>query len=196
MTRLCRRCLQERPIKWFPLSPSCEGGRRFTCRACAGAVGRGRDPVEVQVRFLAKVERRGTDECWPWMAHTDKDGYGTLEVGNASQRAHRVAYELLCGQVPPGIWVLHHCDNPPCCNPKHLFLGTNQDNVDDKLAKGRGPDFRGEKHPSARLSVADIHAIREQRRNGITQREVARRWKISQGHVSEITTGKKWGHVQ
>lgn len=88
-------------------------------------------------RFWEKVDVRGPDECWPWMAGL-RQGYGrfTITHGKGVQ-AHRVAYELTKGPIPPGLDVLHDCDFPPCCNPSHLWPGTNLDNVRDSVAKGR-----------------------------------------------------------
>jgi hypothetical protein len=74
-----------------------------------------------------------TRDCIEWKGRTDKDGYGTI----GSRRAHRVAWEQTFGPIPDGLQVLHKCDNPPCCNPDHLFLGTRTDNMNDKVRKGR-----------------------------------------------------------
>ena len=75
--------------------------------------------------------------CLEFSGYLNPDGYGRFRVGNRMPAAHRVAYELWVGTIPAGLYVLHHCDNPPCCNPEHLFAGTQQDNVDDMFAKGR-----------------------------------------------------------
>lgn len=104
---------------------------------------RGRSLAE---RFWARVDRRGADECWPWTG-ARVDGrkpyakrYGVLRRGatDGCRRvtAHRLAYELLVGPIPAGLHVLHTCDNPPCCNPAHLWIGTHADNMADRKAKG------------------------------------------------------------
>lgn len=93
-------------------------------------------------RFWSKVDRRGPDECWPWLAAKSATRYGVFD----KTRAHRVAYALTHGLIPEGRIVCHRCDNPPCCNPAHLWLGTPKDNTADMVAKGRakfhrfGPD--------------------------------------------------------
>lgn len=90
-------------------------------------------------RFWAKVEKRGPAECWLWLASRNAQGYGKFSVasGRGHMGAHRAVWELVNGAVPDGLWVLHRCDNPPCVNPAHLFLGTCRDNHLDMVAKGR-----------------------------------------------------------
>lgn len=111
-----------------------------------------------RARFWAKVDRSGGDDsCWRWTAsgqvRPGRD-YGLVKTpGRKTDGAHRVAYILSAGEdIPPGMFVCHHCDNPRCCNPRHLFVGTHQDNVDDKVSKGR--QSRGERHSAIRLQVA------------------------------------------
>lgn len=81
--------------------------------------------------FWSRVDVRGPDECWPWMNAKTPNGYGTVYFGGRMVGAHRVSWELTHGPIPDGLFVLHHCDNPPCCNPAHLFTGTHTDNVRD-----------------------------------------------------------------
>lgn len=89
-------------------------------------------------RFWAKVDRSaGPDGCWPFIGACNHDGYGLFSTPDALVAASRVAWEITVGLILGGLWVLHHCDNPPCCNPTHLFLGTNSDNQRDSVAKGR-----------------------------------------------------------
>lgn len=98
-------------------------------------------PVSYALRFWSHVDKSG--ECWEWTAARQPSGYGKMVVGSrldGSRRfppSHRLAWELTHGPIPQGLHVLHHCDNPPCCNPAHRFLGTDADNAADKVAKGR-----------------------------------------------------------
>ncbi len=120
-------------------------------------------------RFWAKVDRREGDDCWPWKASRSPKGYGWFHAPPEGVRrdmvqAHRVAWELACGPIPPGLWVLHRCDNPSCVRADHLFLGTNADNVADKMAKGRHSVPAGDQHFSRRqperLARGDRHGFR------------------------------------
>jgi len=91
-------------------------------------------------RFWPNVDRREPEACWPWLAGTDAHGYGAISDDDGKiQKAHRVAWTLAKGPIPEGLEILHHCDNPPCCNyEKCLFLGTQAENVRDMFSKGRG----------------------------------------------------------
>jgi len=95
-------------------------------------------PSEFVLRFWSAVLVGPPEVCWPWTDRwTDKDGYGILTVAGAHQRAHRVAWVLTNGPIPPGLGILHKCDNPPCCNPRCLYPGTQADNVADMVARRR-----------------------------------------------------------
>lgn len=160
--------------------------------------------VPLEVRFWAKVDRRGPDECWPWTAAKKPDGYGSFRPAGRQgglALAHRIAWELTQGPIPPGKQVLHECDQPPCCNPAHLFLGDNVANVKDKVAKGRQARgeacaIRGSRHGSAKLTEDDVRAIRAAVAAGELQRVVGSRYGITPHNVSRIVSGLAWSHVQ
>lgn len=141
--------------------------------------------------FNTKVEK--TDGCWNWMGCKDQGGYGQITRDRIGYKAHRLSYELHIGPIPDGLWVLHSCYNPWCANPKHLFLGTRQDNIDDKVRKGR--QSRGEKAGPAKLSTANVLEIKALLLSDVHQQKIANMFGVSDGHISRINTGKKWGHV-
>lgn len=94
-------------------------------------------------RFLNKFQKKESG-CWEWIGRRNKKGYGNFDMEDIKETcAHRASWIFFRGEIPKGLHVLHHCDNPCCVNPNHLFLGTNQDNVDDKMKKGRYFNGRG-----------------------------------------------------
>jgi len=116
---------------------------------------------QIHIRFWAKVDKRGPNDCWPWTGTTDKDGYGEIHFHGKHDKAHRVSWELLHGPIPENMKICHHCDNPPCCNDAHHFLGTTADNNKDRAQKGRNIDNRGIKHSMAKFSLEEIKQIRK-----------------------------------
>jgi hypothetical protein len=148
-------------------------------------------------RFWEKVDIKGLDDCWEWKAGRFPEGYGQFYFDDTSKYAHRVAWKFIYGDIPPGIKVLHHCDNPPCCNPIHLFLGTHTDNMRDKLNKHRENMPKGEKHGMAKLTEKDVKKIRELYQTGnYLQREIADIFNVSQALVSAIFFRRVWKHLK
>lgn len=152
-------------------------------------------PSEMQ-RFWLKVDQRGgPGACHPWTAARDR-GYGKFTIrGKGQFRAHRLAYELTIGPIPEGLNVLHHCDNPPCCNPAHLFLGTQQDNVNDMYAKGRGNCSTGERSWRAKLTANDVREIRRRfklrdPKNGL--KPLAREFHVDHTTIRAIVKRRSW----
>lgn len=136
--------------------------------------------------------------CWLWEAATGRGGYGMFKVAGRTRGAHRVAWEIYVGPIKGGLSVLHRCDQPACVNPVHLFLGTHADNMADRENKGRTSRgarhreraARGENNGQAKLSAADVAAIKSS--HGLTQASLAREYGVSRQHVSRILSGKKW----
>ncbi len=142
-----------------------------------------RSPVD---RLWARVDMGAPDECWEWRGTRSKKGYGRIQVGTLARSmvvlVHRLAWEATHGPIVDALCVLHRCDNPPCCNPAHLFLGTRADNNADKLAKGRQP--RGETHQTAVLSDGTCREIQHLALDGWVQQDIANAYGVSQQHVS------------
>lgn len=145
------------------------------------------------VRLWRKIERGGPDDCWPWLASVNPAGYGRLNVGGKFIKAHRLAWESTNGPIPSGLHVLHRCDNPRCCNPRHLFLGTHADNMADLFAKRRRA--YGERHWMARLTERDVIEMRAMRSAGESYQEIARRFGVARMTAKNAILGKTWAHV-
>jgi hypothetical protein len=150
-------------------------------------------------RFWSRVDKSG--DCWVWTAATTNGGYGVIrDTGRNGKiiRAHRLSWELHNGPIPAGIEVCHRCDNPPCVNPAHLFLGTHQDNVTDTVNKGRasGGGPRGSLHHQAKLTEAQVLDIRAVYAAGAaSQRQLARKYNVDRGTIQHIVKRMVWTHI-
>lgn len=144
-------------------------------------------------RFWSKADR--SNDCWVWTSGKSSNGYGLVKRDSRTQYAHRVAYELTYGPIPAGSGhhgtvVAHRCDNRACCNPQHLFLATQKENIADRDAKGR--QGKAERHGRAKLTKADVLAIR----SAIgTQQAIAAAHGVTQQQVSRIRRREKWKHL-
>lgn len=132
--------------------------------------------------------------CLPWLRGVpDKDGYLPTQLGSTRSRAHRFVWELVYGPVPDGLCVLHKCDNPPCVNPDHLFLGTNLDNIRDRHAKGR--TAFGTHVGMAKLTEPQVVAIRIRLNAGEAVAELAREYGVTKGTIWNIKAYRLWRHL-
>lgn len=122
--------------------------------------------------------------CWIWIGAKTYWGYGTRTNNGKTRRTHRISYELHIGAIPKGMCVLHSCDNPPCVNPDHLFLGTLKDNSQDMVAKGRS--VAGIKNGMCRLQESDIEQMRDSWNGGCPMEALAHEFKCSLSTVSRI----------
>ena len=144
-------------------------------------------------RFWAFVNKGDADVCWEWSG-CRKRRYGNFQASSVSKQAHRVAWELQNGVIPDGMSVLHRCDNPPCVNPEHLFLGTQQDNMDDMKRKGRRLGrMTGESNHAAMLSADDVIDVLVDRWvDGQTAISIARQRSVSRFAIYNVSTGKRY----
>jgi hypothetical protein len=152
-------------------------------------------------RFWSRVDRSGgPDACWEWQGAQRPTGYGNLWIRGTYQSAHRVAYLIHSSKQPGNLCVCHHCDNPCCVNPRHLFLGTHADNCADMVQKGRSTRRRprpyaskpGIQNPRAKLTEDQVRAIRAA--TG-TQESIAARFGISRRSVGFIRRREHWKHL-
>lgn len=140
--------------------------------------------------------------CWLWTGATDEYGYGRFRPDPKKKskwkKAHRYSYELKYGAVTAGKLVCHHCDNPPCINPDHLFTGTHKDNHDDAISKGRAHLVKaphGEAYPSAELTEMQIREIRRLIAAGVWIADIARHYKRPYGTIYGAVMGENWKHL-
>jgi hypothetical protein len=182
--------------------------RKYCSKNCAYEVLRNRNESQFRwddlseeeklVKMKDNLEERliKKDCCWEWKGGKDKDGYGQMQIstGNKLTKAHRVSWMVYKGDIPKGIKVCHKCDNPPCCNPDHLFLGTTKDNSADMTLKGRST--RGSKNATSKLKDDDIPKIRQLISLGVTLTRIAKDFGVSVSTICEISKGKRWRHIR
>lgn len=149
------------------------------------------------------------DLCWEWESGVDKDGYGVFSIDRGGYRAHRVSYFLSIEIDPMGLLVCHKCDNPACCNPAHLFLGTARENMEDCKSKGRyitgekngmvkHPDLvlKGITHYKSKFTESDIIDIRDTfSKKELNQRKLASKYSVSEHTIYCILKGITWKHL-
>lgn len=146
--------------------------------------------VERRARFKDFVQK-SSGGCWFWIGA--KSGkYGGFYISGKMYRAHRVSWELNNGYIPNGLFVLHKCDKPKCVNPAHLWVGTQKENVQDMVRKGRSPNRKGVNGSLAKLTEKEVKKIRKDKR---TQRVIAKSYHVSQTSVWMIKTRRNWNHV-
>ena len=133
-------------------------------------------------------------ECWPWQGvRTKRQGYGVVNVEGRQVKAHRLAYEFAKGPIPSGQIVRHACDNPPCCNPAHLLVGTHGDNARDKAERGRS--MFGERASTAVLTESNIPVIRARFDSGESPTALAHEFGVSESTIRHIGTRRTWRHL-
>ncbi len=164
-------------------------------------------PFDVELtrqRLFASICVDDGTECWEWKRDRFTEGYGRLKVQGKAFLAHRVsAHVFLDFDLASPLCVLHKCDNPPCINPEHLFIGTQTDNIRDMIAKGRARSGvalphgfnQGIAHPQARLTDDDVRAIRQMSERGHSLAAIAKRFGITKMHVSNIRRRLAWSHL-
>jgi len=146
--------------------------------------------IKFQEWFWEQFHR--TEGCLVWTKKTYQ-GYGRIWFDGKHTGTHRIAWVLTNGPIPDNLRVLHHCDNPPCGEPSHLWLGTDADNRDDCMTKNR--QARGERMGSARLTAEQVLDIRAKSAAGQSQRSLAQEYEVSRGCVKWILAGLTWKHI-
>lgn len=166
-----------------------------SCGAVKHAVFAKAHPIKSKKELFWSYVKTGTpDECWEWRLDRNAAGYGRFNNGSKIVLAHRYAYEISVGQLSDGTIVCHKCDNPPCCNPKHLFSGTYLDNNLDAIQKGRARKAVGEGASRSKLTedqVRHILSVGKER----THKDVAKQFGVSKSTISAILLRHTWKHI-
>jgi hypothetical protein len=164
--------------------------------------------LEYLYRVVDELLQHPKKECVEWPRSKSSFGYGSFKIKNRRFSAHRLAFEVAHGCILNGLNVCHRCDNPPCFNPTHLFLGTYADNSADMARKGRAAcgehnghhthperSAKGERNSHAKLSEAQIIQIRTLYAEGVRRSDIAEQFGITRGHVFDIGTRRLWKHI-
>lgn len=194
---ICRKPLRRKPsaLRKHP-SPVC-GPKGSECsREIGGRFSRAKTHRPLSERFWERVDIRGPDDCWEFQGYKNKGGYGTISDAGKTKKAHRVAWELAHGRkIHEGFHILHHCDNRVCCNARHLWIGTNHQNVRDMERKGRSNHPSGSMNSNSKVSEDQIREIRRRVEAGETHVSVARDFPIGRTSVSKIIARESWAHL-
>jgi hypothetical protein len=150
--------------------------------------------IDIDSRVLERfwslvIAPENADACWEWSGTRGKNGYAAMRVGRKRVYAHRISYVIQHGGIPDGLWVLHHCDNRPCCNPAHLYAGTPSNNAQDRERRDRG--HRRKLNEQSVIEIRRIYAA-----GGTLQTEIARQFGVSHDLISQVVRRQAWRHVQ
>ena len=144
----------------------------------------------IEEAFLAKIDK--TNECWEWFGPKNESGYGHLTFGGKIYLTHRFSYKYFFGGIPENMYVCHKCDNPSCVNPKHLFIGTPNDNVQDKMQKQRHRVLKGFDNSCSKLNKEILLKIRDKLNKGEKGAHIAKEFNLSPMTISNIKLNKSW----
>lgn len=154
----------------------------------------------IEERFWEKVRKAGDDDCWPWLGHRNEYGYGQMRIGSMTdgtrclRTTHRISMEIVLGEeIPKDSVVCHTCDNPACVNPRHLFLGTHDDNVQDRVRKNRSATGSG--NGRSKLTESDVREIVTRMRKGNPITNIAKKYAVTNKVIQNIRDGKTWVRV-
>lgn len=150
--------------------------------------------------FWAKVDVSSASECWPWNGASSPNGYGNIRINSSYMKAHRAAWIIAHFDIPAGFIVCHACDNPSCCNPGHLMLGTIRSNYVDMATKGRAQHRKnkavGTRNTNAKLDSNKVAAIRNKYFSGeANQYELANEYCVTQSTIGAVVRNKTWRHI-
>lgn len=182
-TATCETC-----NKTFVIKKRTHG--RYCSLTCAN---RG-NSTPLEQRLWSRVDKSTPNGCWEWQGKRSQSGYGRIMYGNKETSVHRVVWELVNGPIADGVVICHQCDNPSCCNPDHLFEGTQQDNLLNMRSKQR--HAFGSRHGQTKLTESDVVEIRRRHSAGeVSQQELAQEYRVAQYTIYAIVHRKTWAHI-
>lgn len=158
-------------------------------------------------KLWRKIKINPVTDCWEWQGAYSSGKYGCIRRKGKTMRTHRLFFEIFKGAIPKGLYILHTCDNTKCCNPEHLYAGTQLDNMSDMDKRGRrNPprgdrnamrinSLKGEKNGRSKLKEADISQIRRLLSEGKTKSLIAKMFGVSRMPITGIANGQNWSHV-
>lgn len=146
-------------------------------------------------RFWKYANKKSNNDCWDWTGACNSGRYGMIRINRKNIGAHRFSWELHFDKIPNGLLVCHHCDNPTCVNPFHLFLGTTIDNTKDMFDKGRANKSKGEDNGMAKLTSDNIKEIRYLK-GKFTQKALGEMFDVRRGTIGKIHRNERWKHIK
>lgn len=196
--KICKICKETKSLDCFAFADSRKTSFRTECKDCFNARRRNapfnyESLTERSINtFISSIHF--TDYCWIWLAGR-VNGYGSLSVGYKTVFAHRFSYLFHFKELDDNLHVCHTCDNPICVNPDHFFLGTDKDNSDDKVAKGRNK--KGENHWNCRLKESDVKGIKQLlKTSGLSVKQISKKLNIPDYLIYDIKRESTWKHVE
>lgn len=185
--------------EWKVALTAIRRGKTVSCGCKRIDNNRSRGYSDLDVARVLSVRTTETNGgCLEFQGFRNQDGYGIICFRGKIMGAHRVAWMIKNGKIPDGMYILHRCDNPPCCNVDHLFIGTQKDNMQDCVSKGRltRNPRKGDRHPLSKIKERDIPEIRFLLQGGTSQTVIARRFGVSRSTIEQIKYGKTWKHIK
>ena len=192
-------------MKYIPRKPCLNCGNpvkkttNTTCsKRCSNLIKwqkkRGDIKEHLKKKIINYSEKCDVSGCWNWKMAKNSRGYAEISHNAKKERANRISYQAFKGEVPSHLFICHTCDNPACVNPDHLYIGTHQNNVDDKLKRNKQP--RGEEIKLAKLTEKDILKIRELwEKRYMSQQKIADQFGVIQTTISRIVLRQTWKHI-